>query len=85
MKNELTSTFNQLLYYTDAVNKNNLIRLYLCIDKNWKKQDLLNLKNHELRYAIIRKSIDDIDLMNIVIQESIRIKAEKMWLELFLD
>ena len=55
------------------------------IDKNWKKQDLLNLKNHELRYAIIRKSIDDIDLMNIVIQESIRIKAEKMWLELFLD
>jgi hypothetical protein len=40
---------------------------------------LLTLKNHELKYKIIYKVIDNIDLMNKVIEETIVIKDEKLF------
>lgn len=82
MKNELTSTFEKVLYQIWNLNKNNLIRLYLILDdkNNFKKEYLLWFKNHELKYAIIIKVIDDIENMQKVINESIKISNERDWI-----
>jgi len=82
MKNELTSTFEQVYYQIWNLNKNNLIRVYLVLDdkNNFKKEYLLWLKNHELKYAIISKVIDDLESMQKVIKESVKISNEKDWI-----
>ena len=82
MKNELTSTFEQLLYQIWNLNKNNLIRVYNVLDNSFSYEFLLTKKNHELKYKIILKVIDNIDLMKKVIKESIRIKQEKEFWDL---
>ena len=79
MKNELTSTFEKVLYSILDLNKNNLIRIYKILDNSFKYDFLLTLKNHELKYKIIYKVIDNIDLMNKVIEETIFIKDEKLF------
>lgn len=79
MKNELSSTFEQVLYRLANLNKNNLIRIYKILDNGFEYEFLLTLKNHELKYKIIYKVIDNIDLMNKIIKETIIIKNEKLF------
>ena len=80
MKNELTSTFEQVIYQITWVNKNTLIRILRKINNKLKEKDLLLLKNHELKYNIIFIVISDLELMNLVINESIKIKDENLWI-----
>lgn len=80
MKNELTSTFEQVIYQISNLNKNNLIRILRKINNKLKEKDLLLLKNHELKYNIYFIVISDLNLMNLVINESIKIKNEREWI-----
>lgn len=82
MKNELTSTFEQVIYYIWWLNKNSLIRVLKTIDfdNNYQEKILKELKNHELKYCIYIRVIDNLDSMKKVINESIKIKDKKLWL-----
>ena len=80
MKNELTSTFEQVIYYIWWLNKNSLIRVYRILDNSFSNDFLKTRKNHELKYQIYLKVINSVYLMKLVINESIKIKDEKLWL-----
>lgn len=76
MVNELTSNFNKALFLLELINKKSLIKVY--VELNWFTLDnLQDLKNHELKYMIIKLIIDNTEKIKIVIKEIIKIKQEQ--------
>ena len=79
MKNILTSAFDSMLHNIQWLNKTKLIRICLLIDFSLNIDYLKTFKNHELRYIIISRSIDNIDLILDINKEYQKMWDEQLW------